>query len=623
MRKQCSTVASSRIKKIYAVIEENTGTLQRPTPESYIKPAGDPSITQTPTYTDSEELTGTLDVIDQFKNAVEAGESSVPMYVSMDKNGTMQGHDLFAAFMGNVQERNIVSAKVAAQDITIPAGIDARSTVIPYDGASGEFPDSGTILIDSEKISYSSKDGNEFKNCVRAQESTLAASHNDDALITLTVTANVNSVAGIDDSVTSIPYDGASGKFPDSGTIMIGDEKISYSSKTETELQGCTRGFESTSAAAHDDDSVITLTVTATLNKPESVLSGSIPSSETTIPVADIAGGFMPRRGVVTIGAEKIRYIDVQEDNSGNVTALLGCTRGFDGTTAAEIADEEDLTLNSLVFFWDNCRPTVSLWMQVDHSVFFARGAKVTQCQIPMSKTGGQHADFTFNFAQMGWVGRSFLKSAPVGAVLSVKTEDGADAWGGYCVGGIIKNHTKNDDNSGNGYTITAVDEERGTITVAPTPSGWSEGDRIDPWLPVGKEHGKPLESASMRAFVGGKAGKLTEGSITLGAPTAYTSEIGDEFPGESADNMRQLTMDNGLYFRAKDIVEFKRGYDGYDMRVDVVMGNKAGTTLALAMPRVRFQMPTMATEEPFVTLTRTGAIMGTKGNDSVYIIQE
>lgn len=52
-------------------------------------------------------------------------------------------------------------------------------------------------------------------------------------------------------------------------------------------------------------------------------------------------------------------------------------------------------------------------------------------------------------------------------------------------------------------------------------------------------------------------------------------------------------------------------------------MGNRAGQTLSLAMPRVRFQMPTFSSEENFVTLTRTGAIMGTKGNDSLYIIQE
>lgn len=77
-------------------------------------------------------------------------------------------------------------------------------------------------------------------------------------------------------------------------------------------------------------------------------------------------------------------------------------------------------------------------------------------------------------------------------------------------MGGLIQNYGKNDDNSGKGYSITVIDEEHGTVTISPVPAGWSEGDRIAPWLPTGKEHGKPLEAASMHAFVGNWAGKLT-----------------------------------------------------------------------------------------------------------------
>lgn len=86
---------------------------------------------------------------------------------------------------------------------------------------------------------------------------------------------------------------------------------------------------------------------------------------------------------------------------------------------------------------------------------------------------------------------------------------------------------------------------------------------------------------------------------------------------------MRELSMTNGLYFRAKDAVEFKRGYDGYELPVHIVLGNKPGGSLALVMPRVKFNMPTVEESDSFVTLTRTGAILGTKGNDSLIIVQE
>ncbi len=463
--KTCSTVASARIQQVFVVLEDVSGVLQRPTAEGYVLPAGSATLNQAPEYTNSDELTGTLDVIDQFRNALGPGEASIPMIVRLPSDGSkMQGHALLASLMGTVQEPNTVLAEVGTGGVTISA---------------------------------------------------------------------------------------------------------------------------------------------------------------TTVPVADITGGVIPPRGVVSIGSEKIRYMSVTTDSNGVITSLTNCVRGYEGTTAAAHDAEDVITLGSRIAVQDNCRPTVSIWLKNDHTVRFASGGVVTAATIPQSKEGGQHCDFTVGFRQMGWCGSSILTSAPAGAVLTVETSEGEKAAEAYTVGGIIKNTTKNDDNSGAGYTITAVNYDAGTITVSPAPSGWAADDKIDPWLPEATPIGVALQSADTRVFVGGKAGKLTEGSITIGTPTAFTSEIGDEFPGENADEMRELSMTNGLYFRAKDAVEFKRGYDGYELPVHIVLGNKAGGSLSLVMPRVKFNMPTVEESDSFVTLTRTGAILGTKGNDSLVIVQE
>lgn len=465
MAKSCSTVASARIQQVFVALEDVSGTLQRPTAANYVLPAGSATLNQAPEYTNSDELTGTLDVIDQFKNALGAGEASIPMIVRPPSDGSkMQGHDLFSALMGTVQEPNTVLAEVGTGGATISA---------------------------------------------------------------------------------------------------------------------------------------------------------------TTIPVADVTGGILPPRGVVTIGSEKVRYLGVTTDANGAVTALTNCVRGFASTTAAAHDAEDVITLASRVYIQDNCRPTISIWLKNDHTVRFASGGVVTAATVPQSKDGGQHCDFTIGFRQMGWCGSSILTSAPAGAVLTVETSEGEKAAEAYSVGGIIKNTTKNDDNSGAGYTITFVNYDAGTITVSPAPTGWAMDDKIDPWLPDATPIGTALQSADTRVFVGGKAGKLTEGSITIGTPTSFTSEIGDEYPGENADGMRELSMTNGLYFRAKDAVEFKRGYDGYELPVHIVLGNKAGGSLSLVMRRVKFNMPTVEESDSFVTLTRSGAILGTKGNDSLIIVQE
>lgn len=465
MAKSCSSIGSSRVQQVFVEIENVTGVLQRPTISGYVLPAGRATMNQVPGYTNSDELTGTLDVIDQFKNAVGAGEAAIPMVVRIPSDGSkMQGAALFEAGLGSVQEPDTATAVIAA--------------------------------------------------------------------------------------------------------------------------------------------------------------SGDIDADDTTITVSGIAGGVFPRRGVVDIEGEKIAYRDVT-CTGGVVTALTGCVRGFARTVAAPHAANAAITLKSRAYMQDNCRPTVSIWVKDDHTVRFASGGVVTQIAVPQNKEGGQHCDFTLQFRRMGWCGRSFLGSVPSTGTLSVVDENGKNAADAYSVGGIVKNTTKNDDNSGAGYTISVVDNANGTITVTPVPSGWSADDQIDPWLPDAAPIGDPLESASTRVFIGGVAGKLLEGSITLSTPTSFASEIGDEYPGENADGTRELSMDNSLYFRAKDAVEFARGYDGYDLPVNVVLGNKAGKTLTLVMPRVKFAMPSVEENDTFVTLKRTGTILGTKGNDSLVLVQE
>ena len=466
MAKSCSTVASSKTQRVFAVVEDVTGVLQRPTAAGYILPAGRATMNQVPTFTNSDELTDSLDVVNQFKDAVKPGEGKISTIVHIPTDGSkMQAAALFEAMMGIVQEPNVASAVIAT--------------------------------------------------------------------------------------------------------------------------------------------------------------GGGINAGDTTINISGITGGVFPDRGEVLIGTERIRYLGVTLNTSGVVTALTNCVRGYHSTTAASHAAADSISLKSRVYIQGKCRPTCSVWIQNDHTVMFASGCVVTSVAVPQSKTGGQHCDFTFQFRQLGWAGRSFLGAIPSTGVLSVVTAANVAAGGAYTVGAIVKNTTKNDDNGGAGYTVTAVNTDNGTITVSPVPTGWAKDDQVDAWLPTASPIGVALESSATKVFVGGTAGKLMEGSITLGTPTSFVDELGNDYPGENADNTRAFSMDNSLYFRAEDVLEFKRGYDGYELPVHVVLGNKAGGSLSLVMRRVKFVMPSTDAYDPFVILKRSSAILGTKGNDSLVLVQE
>ena len=59
-----------------------------------------------------------------------------------------------------------------------------------------------------------------------------------------------NLTSDINDSVTTIPVVNTN-PFTASGTVKIGNEKITYTGVDGTNLTGCTRGAASTSAASH------------------------------------------------------------------------------------------------------------------------------------------------------------------------------------------------------------------------------------------------------------------------------------------------------------------------------------------------------------------------------------
>lgn len=68
---------------------------------------------------------------------------------------------------------------------TLDGGINNSVTSIDLTSASN-FPTSGTIVIESEQVTYTGKSTNELTGCTRGANSTTAASHSDDVAVTIT-----------------------------------------------------------------------------------------------------------------------------------------------------------------------------------------------------------------------------------------------------------------------------------------------------------------------------------------------------------------------------------------------------------------------------------------------------
>jgi hypothetical protein len=467
MSNYCSNIGKANVQRVFVEIEDVKGTLQKPTANGFVLPAGQATLTQTPTFTPSDELNVSLNVTEQFQDAVAPADLSIPMLLRLSKTESPQGDALFHALMG----------------------------------------------------------------------------------------------------VEQAP---------------------------------------STATAA---------------------LTDSVIASDTSITIDSITGGEFPPVGVVTIGSEKVLYMGMTENpsTSGEWT-LDNCTRGYDGTTAASGTAEDVVTLTSRVWMQDVCRPSVSIWVQSDHTVFFAEGVTVTAATASLSNTGGQHFDFTLQGKRMGWCGTAEITSVTGG----VLTLEGRGAYA-FSEGGYIQNATKSDSNNGQGYKITSVDRDAGKITITPIPSAWVAQNIIKPWLPDGEERGDPLESRDTRIYIENATGipvaeERMSGNVNIGTPTEFTQPIGSEYPGDNADTTRNINIDAGMYFRKEDAEKIGLGYKGYEEAVTVTLGSVVGQKLALHFPRIKFNTPEPSTDGAFMTLNQTGTALGKAGlrnrESSLYIVQ-
>lgn len=158
--------------------------------------------------------------------------------------------------------------------------------------------------------------------------------------------------ADITSAVTSIALTSAA-RFPASGTVQIGDEKIAYTGKSGSTLTGCTRGSSGTTAAAHSAGAIVVevqtlyrymiadhaiksvsaVYVDGVLQASEgsSTLSSGITDVSTSLTVASATN--WPNAGRVLIDSEQINYTS----RSGNVLTVASTPngRGANGTTAA------------------------------------------------------------------------------------------------------------------------------------------------------------------------------------------------------------------------------------------------------------------------------------------------
>ncbi len=245
--------------------------------------------------------------------------------------------DIFSGFTDKLRN-TYAAAAVTSSD----PGAGGTFTV----GSTEGFPDTGTIKVGNEHMTYTAKTATTFTIGVKAQDNTS------------TFTAPTAVLDGaITATSSSIKVDGfQNGPFPQTGTLLIGSEHVTYTGWTassttrpfpnndtiEVTFTGLTRGANSTTAASGSDGAAVTLLSEVSLvesvetmgleTRTTAVNDGSGINNSVTSVTVDSTTGFEDS-GFIRVGTEIMAY------TGKTATTFTGLTRGAGGTTAQAHAD--------------------------------------------------------------------------------------------------------------------------------------------------------------------------------------------------------------------------------------------------------------------------------------------
>ena len=299
--------------------------------------------------------------------------------------------DIFSGFTD--QLRNTFAAAA------VTSGAPAAGGTLTV-GSTDGFPDTGTIKVGDEHMTYTAKTATTFTIGVKAQDNTTTYTA-PTAILDGAITATSTTI-----TVDTFP----NGGFPETGTLLIGSEHVTYTGFTansttrpfpnndtiEITFTGLTRGANGTTAAIGSDNAAVTLLSEVSLvesietmgleTRTTAVNDGSGITAAATSMTVDSTDGFEDT-GFIRVGTEVMSY------TGKTATTFTGLTRGAGGTTAQIHADDAKIFQEiSITDDWvDEADPALKI-------TYDSSGQNFTLQGIP-SKIGTSTASKMFSFS--------------------------------------------------------------------------------------------------------------------------------------------------------------------------------------------------------------------------------
>lgn len=206
------------------------------------------------TYVNGDQYTITTAVAANASDIGNGGAAVVARYQISTGNefytaGVGWGAGPWGGATGPVSSTTLTGSLATVANTTLLGALNASATTINV-ATTASLTAAGSVLVDSEIISYTGKTATTLTGCVRGTAGSTAAAHaaSTGVIQYSTVTINVGSAA----------------TFTATGTIAIDSEIISYTGKTATSFTGCVRGVNGFVSSHLNGDTVAQYSATAT-----------------------------------------------------------------------------------------------------------------------------------------------------------------------------------------------------------------------------------------------------------------------------------------------------------------------------------------------------------------------
>jgi hypothetical protein len=291
--------------------------------------------------------------------------------------------------------------------------------------------------------------------------------------------------------------------------------------------------------------------------------------------------------------------------------ALMECLLG----TKAVVA------LTSVAYTPALVKPSFTLWMQKDHTVFGATGCTVGTAKAALAVKGAAQLDLSGKFMKMVYAGTDTTNATePLNETAIVVTNAKKFSIGAYVEfveSAVVKNNT------GAGYKITNVVAGTNTLTITPgLEEEITTGSVIRGFLPTGTEVGAPVENRLGVAKIAGSSFNVTAMDVNVSDDPQYLEDeiTTSGYTEDYAETLRNVSGSFSVYFRENDTQYFYDAINNVEKTLSMVVGTTAGKIITIYMGRTSLSVPQINEQDPTIGLNVSYQALGTNGEDSISI---